>query len=426
MKYPEQFSATLAAILIAVATLCVTTPTTAASFDCQRAETPIEKAICSTPELSLLDDQLGAAYKAGVERSADKDKFRAESREWVNQIRNKCNSIQCLSLAYRSRISEMQNLGSPKSTSLAADKSAEFSSSELPDNFSCGQFDKAGRPERIHEYSLNSAGNVLRRSTYGVDGEMLTDLSYWDAGQYKKSHASIELKFLATQDMGVIKELLRLRVQFLRLPQSEQIGKEGRNLQSRTDQIRQDVQLQPSWNKLTETRTEKWELQKSKAGIPAILFTMVNNATVAHCMAIDAKSTDFYKERARRVFLSGPEWIFGREAQKITNESASNIQSQTRISDKTQLSDRSAMEQRCITTPKSEAVAQAERYAETVLSARKNRCFAISRLESTGSSKAGFEFFAKAEQGGSGQNTNYRIACQMFIVDTAVIQNVCK
>ena len=36
----------------------------AASFDCSKAKTPQEKAICGSPELSVADEQMAAAYKA--------------------------------------------------------------------------------------------------------------------------------------------------------------------------------------------------------------------------------------------------------------------------------------------------------------------------------------------------------------------------
>ena len=36
----------------------------AASFDCAKAKSPQEKAICSSPRLSAADDQLATAYKA--------------------------------------------------------------------------------------------------------------------------------------------------------------------------------------------------------------------------------------------------------------------------------------------------------------------------------------------------------------------------
>lgn len=45
--------------------------TFAASFDCSKAGTPIEKAICSYPELSALDEQLASVYRVAATKAAD-------------------------------------------------------------------------------------------------------------------------------------------------------------------------------------------------------------------------------------------------------------------------------------------------------------------------------------------------------------------
>ncbi len=41
----------------------------AASFDCGKAKTRVEKLICANAELSKLDEQLSREYKAALERS---------------------------------------------------------------------------------------------------------------------------------------------------------------------------------------------------------------------------------------------------------------------------------------------------------------------------------------------------------------------
>jgi len=50
---------------IAVALLFVGT-TSAASFDCTKARTKIEKVICSTPALSKADDAMAIAYRKAM------------------------------------------------------------------------------------------------------------------------------------------------------------------------------------------------------------------------------------------------------------------------------------------------------------------------------------------------------------------------
>ncbi len=48
------------------AALLVATPALAASFDCKRAKTEIEKEICFLPELSGLDGKIATLYSAAV------------------------------------------------------------------------------------------------------------------------------------------------------------------------------------------------------------------------------------------------------------------------------------------------------------------------------------------------------------------------
>jgi uncharacterized protein len=81
--------------------------TFAASFDCSKASTPIEKAICSYPELSGLDEQLASAYRAMALTTADQGQLKHEQRTWIAQVRNKCEDTNCLALAYQNRINEL-------------------------------------------------------------------------------------------------------------------------------------------------------------------------------------------------------------------------------------------------------------------------------------------------------------------------------
>jgi len=80
----------------------------AASFDCSKAGTPIEKAICSYPEISVLDEQLASAYRAALATSADQSQLKSEQRAWLGQVRNKCEDTNCLALAYKNRIEQLQ------------------------------------------------------------------------------------------------------------------------------------------------------------------------------------------------------------------------------------------------------------------------------------------------------------------------------
>ena len=72
----------------------------AASFDCTKATTETEIAICGDPELSALDDRLSGVYMRGrlvtENVSGDNIKIKNNQITWLNK-RNLCGSeIGCL------------------------------------------------------------------------------------------------------------------------------------------------------------------------------------------------------------------------------------------------------------------------------------------------------------------------------------------
>ena len=78
--------------------------TLAASFDCGRAATDIEIAICSDPELNALDAQLG------VQWSRMSPLFpRADQINWIHR-RDGCDNSYCIKQAIKDRVSFLQNI----------------------------------------------------------------------------------------------------------------------------------------------------------------------------------------------------------------------------------------------------------------------------------------------------------------------------
>ena len=72
----------------------------AASFDCNRAATETEKAICSDPELSALDELMGATW-ASQERAPHEVKLQAN---WLTK-RNACEeNISCIAFNYNTHL----------------------------------------------------------------------------------------------------------------------------------------------------------------------------------------------------------------------------------------------------------------------------------------------------------------------------------
>jgi uncharacterized protein len=77
----------------------------AASFDCAKAKTPVEKMICADEELSALDDQMDGVYKAAFRRCEDQDKeqLKIAQRQWLKE-RNACGDTPCIRKSYEARL----------------------------------------------------------------------------------------------------------------------------------------------------------------------------------------------------------------------------------------------------------------------------------------------------------------------------------
>ena len=85
---------------------------TGPSFDCNRASTPTEYAICASKPLSKLDRALAATYKS-VKRNLEKGSrdltaLRNQQREWNKKRSSMCgDNVQCLSRMYQDRIDDL-------------------------------------------------------------------------------------------------------------------------------------------------------------------------------------------------------------------------------------------------------------------------------------------------------------------------------
>lgn len=82
----------------------------AASFDCSKANSFIEKQICSENQLSEIDSQLSVIYKIKLSEVRDPDVLRAEQREWIKNTRNKCQDASCIKQAYTERLETLKNI----------------------------------------------------------------------------------------------------------------------------------------------------------------------------------------------------------------------------------------------------------------------------------------------------------------------------
>ncbi len=88
----------------------------AASFDCAKAATKVEKLVCANPEISKLDDTLGKAYQDNLTNADEEQKqlLITEQKHWLKHTRNVCSDETCLKLAYWSRQAELATFFEPK------------------------------------------------------------------------------------------------------------------------------------------------------------------------------------------------------------------------------------------------------------------------------------------------------------------------
>ena len=79
----------------------------AASFDCTKATTPQEKAVCGSTTLSALDEKLADAYKNARTASQDPAKLKSEQVEWIKEARKCQSDTSCIERLYTARINEL-------------------------------------------------------------------------------------------------------------------------------------------------------------------------------------------------------------------------------------------------------------------------------------------------------------------------------
>lgn len=92
-------------LLFAILLVSSTTGASAASFDCAKAATPVERTICSNPQLSSFDEEMAEVYRPLAQSSRPTI---LSQRDWLRYGRNTCKDQACLMHQYQSRIAELK------------------------------------------------------------------------------------------------------------------------------------------------------------------------------------------------------------------------------------------------------------------------------------------------------------------------------
>jgi uncharacterized protein YecT (DUF1311 family) len=97
------------ALFVLFAILFSIHPAVAASFNCKKAVTDVEKSICESKELSALDERMGRLYANAQNQTKDRKRLAAEQNKWLVE-RNACwLDWDCLKLMYQLRIRVLES-----------------------------------------------------------------------------------------------------------------------------------------------------------------------------------------------------------------------------------------------------------------------------------------------------------------------------
>ena len=81
------------------------------SFDCRRARTSGERAVCASPALAALDRGMAAQYNSAVANSGpDQRRLLARTRGRFLTYRDRCNNDSCIANTYRGRMREIDDI----------------------------------------------------------------------------------------------------------------------------------------------------------------------------------------------------------------------------------------------------------------------------------------------------------------------------
>ncbi len=81
------------------------------SFDCRRARTSGERAVCDNPALAALDRSMAAQYRsAAANGGPDERRLLVQTRDRFLGFRDRCGTEACIANAYRGRMREIDDI----------------------------------------------------------------------------------------------------------------------------------------------------------------------------------------------------------------------------------------------------------------------------------------------------------------------------
>lgn len=124
--------------------LCSSVEVLAASFPCHKASSYAELAVCADPELSRQDEELAELYQDALTRLHDPKAVRWAQKAWLEDDRDRCDTVQCVKDSYSKRIFALRRqLGEPTPLVLSAPRTATMSEQVGPSDEDCASLNDA-------------------------------------------------------------------------------------------------------------------------------------------------------------------------------------------------------------------------------------------------------------------------------------------
>lgn len=142
-------SAWIAATLLGWAMM--TSLAQAASFDCAKAGSKVEKFICGDAALSKLDEEMNAAYKIALQDKTKAEAVKQAQKQWMAE-RNNCADAACVKRAYEARLSSLA--GGSSNNGVAAKQNITPAIAKLDDELGKAYQDVLGKASEEQKQRL--------------------------------------------------------------------------------------------------------------------------------------------------------------------------------------------------------------------------------------------------------------------------------
>ena len=155
-------------------------PAQAASFDCAKAATKVEKLICADAALSKLDEELNAAYKTALQDGKQAVTVKQAQKKWMKE-RNACSSSDCLVRAYQNHIGELAAMSTQTKAALSGVAHEEYALVMSKNDEMCN-----------HMRQLMNDDLMKFKRTYDSHDRFVSGLDEFKSIPWKSAKASFE------------------------------------------------------------------------------------------------------------------------------------------------------------------------------------------------------------------------------------------